>query len=169
MSFSITPSDAVRKHPTNTSTSKEIHIFSKSKRFIPPNPECPTAFYAYDSQLSDRKAGFGYGTKSDFTRTLTVSPPATKYELKTFVEDTKSKGKSFGLDRQKLPNNSYLIPQMQKVPGPGVVQSIIFSMRMRNKKWKIIVLLCGQNQLILLRKNFPTKIHLDQVLIKTLT
>lgn len=121
MSFSITPSDVIRKHPANTSTSKEIHAFSKSKRFISPNPECPTVFYAYDSQLSNRKAGFGYGKKSDFTRTLTASPAATKYDLKTFVDESKNKGKSFGLEREKLPDNSYLVPQMQKVPGPGVV------------------------------------------------
>jgi hypothetical protein len=99
MSFSITPSDVIRKHPTNTSTSKEIHVFSKSKRFVSPNPECPNAFYTCNSQLSNRKAGFGYGTRSNFTRTLTVSPPATKYSLNSFVDDSKNKGKSFGLDR----------------------------------------------------------------------
>jgi hypothetical protein len=38
MSLSITPSDAIRKHPANTSTSKEIHVFSKEKRFASPNP-----------------------------------------------------------------------------------------------------------------------------------
>jgi hypothetical protein len=140
MSLSITPSDFIRKHPANNSTSKEIHVFPKSKRFPAPNPECPTAFYAYDSQLSNRKAGFGYGTKSDFTRTLTASPAATKYELKTFVDEAKTKGKSFGLDREKLPNNSYLIPQMQKVPGPGVVLNSIYSMTTRSKNWKISVL-----------------------------
>lgn len=99
MSFSITPSDVIRKHPANNSTSKEIHMFSKSKRFISPNPECPNAFYTFDSQLSNRKASFGYGNKSDFTRTLTVSPPATKYEIKSFLDESKDKGKSFGLTR----------------------------------------------------------------------
>lgn len=39
MSFSITPVDNIRKHPTNNSTSKEIHMFPKSKRFVSPNPE----------------------------------------------------------------------------------------------------------------------------------
>ena len=99
MSFSITPSDVVRKHPTNNSTSKEIHMFTKSKRFVSQNPECPNAFYTVDSQLSNRKASFGYGNKSDFTRTLTVSPPVTKYEIKTFLDLSKDKGKSFGLTR----------------------------------------------------------------------
>ena len=39
MSFSLTPTDAIRKHQTNNSTSKEIHMFAKTKRFISPNPE----------------------------------------------------------------------------------------------------------------------------------
>jgi hypothetical protein len=55
---------------------------------------------------------------------LTSSPAATKYDLKSFVEQGKNKGKSFGLQREILPNNSYLIPQMQKVPGPGVVRNV---------------------------------------------
>jgi hypothetical protein len=78
-------------------------------------------FYTYDSQLSNRKSSFGYGNKYDFTQTLTVSPPVNTYNLKTFVEETKSKGKSFGTARDKLPDNSYLIPQMHKIPGPGAV------------------------------------------------
>lgn len=99
MSFSITPSEHIRNHPANTSISKEVHAFTKTQRFISPNPECSNVSYTYNSHLSNRKIGFGYGTKSDFTRTLTVSPPATKYQLKTFTDDTKNKGKSFGLDR----------------------------------------------------------------------
>ncbi len=39
MSFSITPSDVIRKHPVNNSTSKEIHLFAKTPRFLSPNPE----------------------------------------------------------------------------------------------------------------------------------
>ena len=39
MSFSLTPTDVIRKHQTNNSTSKEIHMFAKTKRFISPNPE----------------------------------------------------------------------------------------------------------------------------------
>ena len=39
MSFSITPSDIIRKHPTNHSTSKEVHQFSKTPRFLAANPE----------------------------------------------------------------------------------------------------------------------------------
>ena len=44
MSFSITPSDNIRKHPANNSTSKEIHMFSKTSRFLSPNPEYPFCY-----------------------------------------------------------------------------------------------------------------------------
>lgn len=132
MSFSLTPTDVIRKHQTNNSTSKEIHMFAKTKRFISPNPEyfwisfrCPNAFYTFDSQLSDRKASLGYGKKSDFTKDLTSSPPVTKYNLSTFVEMTANHGKSFGTAREKLPDRSYLIPQLHKNPGPGKVPFMI--------------------------------------------
>ena len=65
----------------------------------------------------------GYGNKSDFTKDLTASPPVTKYNLKTFVDVSKEHGKSFGTAREKLPDQSYLVPQMQKVPGPGQVKN----------------------------------------------
>lgn len=44
---------------------------------------CKVAFYANDSQLSNRKTSFGYGTKVDFTKDLTSSPAATKYNIKS--------------------------------------------------------------------------------------
>lgn len=44
MSLSITPSDTIRKHPTNHSTSKEVHQFAKTPRFLANNPEY-TLFY----------------------------------------------------------------------------------------------------------------------------
>lgn len=168
MSFTITPSDVIRKHPTNNSTSKEIHMFSKSKRFVSPNPECPNAFYSFDSQLSNRKASFGYGNKSDFTRTLTVSPPATKYEIKSFLDESREKGKSFGTTREKLPDNSYLVPQLQKVPGPGLVPMKIYSMIMRSTRRGTIVSPCVPNQLISLRKNCLIRNLLDLELINKL-
>lgn len=39
LSLSITPSDIIRKHPTNNSTSKQVYRFPKSPRFASPNPE----------------------------------------------------------------------------------------------------------------------------------
>lgn len=136
-------------------------MFSKSKRFVSPNPECPNAFYTYDSQLSNRKASFGYGNKSDFTRTLTVSPPVTKYEIKTFLDESKEKGKSFGLTREKLPDNSYLVPQLQKVPGPGLVSILICSMKTKRIRKETIASLCALNLLISSIRSYLSRNLLD--------
>ena len=42
MSFSITPTENIRKHQTNNSTAKEVHMFPKTPRFLSPNPEYPS-------------------------------------------------------------------------------------------------------------------------------
>lgn len=79
------------------------------------------AFYSNDSQLSNRRTSFGYGKKSDFTKDQTASPGATKYMHKSIFENSKARGKSFGLSRESSPDNSYLVPQIHKHPGPGQV------------------------------------------------
>ncbi len=94
---------------------------------------CPNAFYTFDSQLSNRKASFGYGKKYDFTQPTNVSPPSTKYNSKSFVDDSKKKGKSFGLSRELSPDRSYLIPQLHKNPGPGKV-IFLFIFQYENEK-----------------------------------
>lgn len=60
----------------------------------------------------------GEAKRSDFTKTLNCSPPSTAYQYKSAFEE-KNRGKSFGLSRDQSPDRSYLIPQLQKVPGPG--------------------------------------------------
>ena len=57
-------------------------------------------------------------------------------------------GKSFGTAREKLPDRSYLVPQLHKVPGPGQVIFERFSTIMKNKRDKIIVLPLAQSLLI---------------------
>lgn len=61
---------------------------------------------------------------------------------KSFVEESKGKGKgqTFGLSREKMPNRSYLIPQLHKFPGPAQYDNSIpnkmkisHSMRLRTK------------------------------------
>ena len=79
------------------------------------------AFYSNDSQLSNRKASLGYGPKSDFTKDLTASPGATKYNIRSVLDQSKNRGKSFGLSRELSPDRSYFVPQLQKIPGPGQV------------------------------------------------
>jgi hypothetical protein len=63
----------------------------------------------------------GFGKKSDFTKTKTESPPPTHYLVKSLFEE-KKKGRTFGCAREKSPDRSYLIPQIQLNPGPGQVR-----------------------------------------------
>jgi hypothetical protein len=82
---------------------------------------CKLAFYTCDSQLSQRKASIGYGRKHEFSDNMPVSPPVTAYKQQSMFEENKNKkkGKSFGLSRDQIPDRSYLIPQLHKMPGPG--------------------------------------------------
>jgi len=79
---------------------------------------------------------------------MTISPPATSYQIKSFVEESKGKGNSFGTARDKIPDRSYLIPQMQRVPGPGTVFLYLLSMKMRSKSTGTLASLLVPNQLI---------------------
>lgn len=101
---------------------------------------CKVAFYSNDSHLSNRKTSFGYGKKSDFTKDLTASPGSTKYTHKSSFDAGKNKGITFGLEREKLPDNSYLIPQLSKFPGPGQVNFILPSMKIKSKlEWAKVI------------------------------
>lgn len=82
------------------------------------------------------------------------------------MEESRSKGKSFGLEREKLPDNSYLIPQMQKVPGPGFVDIFLSSMKTKKINSLTIASQWDRSLLILSRKSYPTKSPLGLELIK---
>ena len=126
--------DEVQKHLDNNSPSKISFRFSKTKRFKDNNPECPIAFYSYTSQLSNRKTNLGLGKKSDFTQDLAKAPSSDLYNPGNYYEATKLRGKSFGLSRDKSPDQSYLVPQIHKHPGVG---QVIFQLCSINSK-KII-------------------------------
>lgn len=119
--ISMVGHEEVQKHLANNSPSKVSFRFSKSRRFKDNNPECPIAFYSYRSQLSNRKTSIGYGHKSDFTTDLSKTPASSLYDPNNYHEFTKSKGLTFGLNREQSPDQSYLIPQIHKHPGVGAV------------------------------------------------
>jgi hypothetical protein len=56
----------------------------------------------------------GYGTRSDFTNCLTVSPSSSKYNLKTFWDENKNKKKGavFALSRDV---NLYLFRKLHSI------------------------------------------------------
>ena len=101
--ISITSHGDVQKHPSNNSPSKVSFRFSQAKRFKDNNPECPIAFYAYTSQLSNRKTSIGYGKKDDFTRDLAKAPSSSLYNTNSYYEFVKNKGLTFGNSRDKSP------------------------------------------------------------------
>jgi hypothetical protein len=93
----------------NNSRTKQTFSFSKtqdSKPFVLckflNNLRCQKSTYGGDYVLHKISgAGIGYGIKSDFTKTSTVSPGCTKYNLVSEFEDNKKKlrGSSVGLSR----------------------------------------------------------------------
>jgi hypothetical protein len=108
MKISIVDAEAIRKNILNTSQSKQGYSFSKTNRFGKPFSKynyylfsCPRAYYEPIDKTSKRATSFGYGNRSDFTKTLTSSPAVTKYNPEVNMYSTKrpEKGKSFGLSR----------------------------------------------------------------------
>jgi hypothetical protein len=68
-----------------------------------------------------------------------------------------------------MPDRSYLIPQIQKVPGPGAVLNDISSMKTIKKRTETSALLLVQNQLISSNLNSPINNLQAQARIKKLT
>lgn len=119
--ISLVGPQQIQKHQNNNSPSKVSFRFSKSKRFKDNNPECPIAFYSYKSQLSERTASIGNSKKIDLNNDLSHTPPSNLYDPNTYYDFAKSKGLSFAISRDQSPDQSYLIPQIHKFPGPANV------------------------------------------------
>ena len=48
-----------------------------------------------------------------------MSPASDKYLHKSVFEENKNKGRTFGLSRNQSPDRSYILTQLNKLPGPG--------------------------------------------------
>ncbi|KAL4476561.1 hypothetical protein ABPG74_010294 [Tetrahymena malaccensis] len=122
--FSVTNPSQILNHPLNTSKSKHQYSFSKSNRFDKNKSYCSEAYYNQKDQKEKRSAAFGYGTKSDFTKTQVYSPSPDQYEMKSAFEKQRSsqRGKSFGLSRDNMKEFSYITQGPLKNPGPGNYQ-----------------------------------------------
>lgn len=62
---------------------------------------------------------------------MSCSPPPTRYNSKSFVEESKNLGKTFGTSRDYTPGRSYMMPQLN-TPGPSDVIDLLFSTMERN-------------------------------------
>ena len=83
----------------------------------------PSCDSIYNIVSSFRKPGaaFGYGKKSDFTKDLTTSPPASKYHIQTIFDKNKTSRKGFSLylSRERLPDRGHIPLGPLKVPAPN--------------------------------------------------
>jgi len=93
-------------------SSKEIYV-KKS--------DCGQAFYDIPGAKSTRTAAFGYGTKSDFTKSVINKPSPNTYEIKSAFEGGKNtkKGFSFGLSREAMSATGGQFVGDKNSPGPG--------------------------------------------------
>ena len=74
MSVIIAQGESISKSPLNTSTSKQMYSFPKTKRFMNFKSSSCDHFYNLPDIRSKREAGIGIGPKSDFTKTKNSVP-----------------------------------------------------------------------------------------------
>lgn len=121
----------------NTSKSKQLFTFPKSKRF-----DAATKSYTdkicYDLPpvKSIRKAGIGYGSKYDFTRLNVQNPAPNNYTIDGDFDniDKKKKGFQFGVSREQMASTGILGHINKSNPGPGPGQYKELSAK-SNIKW----------------------------------
>jgi len=119
MSVTISNPSQICNSPINNSRAKMLWSFPKnSKEIYVKKSDCNQAFYDLPSSKSTRTAGFGYGTKMDFTKSVQNNPPPNTYEIKSAF-DSKKKGKSFGLSREAMHITGGSFVGDKNSPGPG--------------------------------------------------
>lgn len=121
MSVTVSTPAQICNSPLNSSRAKMQFSFPKaSKEIYVKKSNCDKAFYDLPLARSTRTAGFGYGTKLDFTKSVSSNPAPTAYELKSAFEgNNKKKGYSFGLSREAMQVTGSQFVGEKKSPGPA--------------------------------------------------
>ena len=99
---SVVPFSGINQSHTNRSATKQTFSFSRSPRFDSSRGTCPVN--TYDGRPIQRKnsgTAMGFGKKSDFTKTLTVSPRSTQYEIKSLFDNNKNTRKGYSLRKSR--------------------------------------------------------------------
>lgn len=128
MSLTVSTPDEINRSPLNTSPSKQLFSFAKSKRFIDPSSKInQNVAYDLPSTKSRRSASFGYGKRYNFGRN-NGSPPPTSYNSHSqFKKTPNTKAYSFGIAREaysKVYLKGHKGPEMSRdIPGPGSYNS----------------------------------------------
>ena len=121
MSIPLYTSQQIHDFTINNSSSKQQYSFSKSERFPKIKPTTDS-LYILPSTKTTRKAGFGYGTRSDFTNSIQrkgMNPGY--YSILRDYDDypTHIRGHYFkfgpGRSETRINGEAY----NKKVPGPG--------------------------------------------------
>ena len=99
---SVVPFSGINHSQTNRSSTKQTFSFSKSPRFDSSRGTCPVNTYDGRPILRENSGtAMGYGSKSDFTKTLTVSPRSTQYEIRSLFDKNKVHRKGFSLRKSR--------------------------------------------------------------------
>jgi len=119
MSITLSTAQQISNSQLNTSKSKQLYSFPKSKRFNDLKKPICDQIYEIPSSISKRKAAFGYGTKSDFTKGKNTGPAPGHYEIMNQFDNNlgKRKGWFFGESREKMPGAG--IFQKSQINTPG--------------------------------------------------
>merc|ERR1712100_714556 len=108
--------------PTNTSVSKQLYSFSRTKRFGGTNKSlCSQICYDVKPMKSRRAASIGYGKKYDFSKQGNSGNPApTNYAQPSIFDRNKRKniGKTFGVSRERMKATGAMVLK-SGLPGPG--------------------------------------------------
>jgi len=132
MSVTVSTFQQIHDSQFNTSSSKALYTFPKSKRIDPSiHSECKEAFYELPQVRSTRSAGIGYAKKFDFTKVTTKTPAPNLYDIEAELAKKQAtrRGFSFGNSREKMPVPGGMFVGDKTSPGPGA-----YNVREINKK-----------------------------------
>jgi len=132
MSVIVSTADEINKSPLNTSPSKQLYSFPKTKRFIIPNSKNnPNIAYNLPSTRSRRSASFGYGKRYNFAKNNGSPSPTSYNSTSQFKKIPGAKAFSFGVARgaySKVYLKGHKAPEMARdVPGPGAYNNELWN------------------------------------------
>lgn len=81
---SVSSFKEINRAPTNNSPAKNLWTFNKDQRFSNQKVYCDKIYDLQGLKPKKYGIGIGKGSKSDFTKDLTVSPSASRYLRKSF-------------------------------------------------------------------------------------
>jgi hypothetical protein len=120
MSVTVSTPAQICNSPVNNSRAKMLFTIPKAtKEMSIKKSDCNKAFYDLPEVRATRTAGFGYGTKLDFTKSSANNPPPNTYEIKSAFEGNKKRGFSFGLSREAMQVTGCQFVGEKKSPGPA--------------------------------------------------